>query len=63
MSVVFHNLGEVAASSGNLAEAEAFLHRPFRRCRPYRQARRPRLEIATHEGESPYFERITADDA
>jgi hypothetical protein len=28
-----------------------------------REARRPRLEIATHEGESPYFERITADDA
>jgi len=27
-----------------------------------REARRPRVEIVGAEGESPYFERITADD-
>jgi hypothetical protein len=28
-----------------------------------REARRPQLEIGRFDGESPYFERITADDA
>jgi hypothetical protein len=27
-----------------------------------REARRPQLELAGADGESPYFERITADD-
>jgi heme/copper-type cytochrome/quinol oxidase subunit 2 len=27
-----------------------------------REARRPRLELAPHDGASPYFERITADE-
>ena len=27
-----------------------------------REARRPRIEIAAPAGESPFFERITADD-
>ena len=27
-----------------------------------REARRPRLDVPVVEGESPYFERITADD-
>ncbi len=27
-----------------------------------REARRPRLDMPVVEGESPYFERITADD-
>ena len=27
-----------------------------------REARRPRLDVPVIEGESPYFERITADD-
>lgn len=27
-----------------------------------REARRPRMEVPVGEGESPYFERITADD-
>ena len=28
-----------------------------------REARRPQIEIGQIDGESPYFERITADDA
>jgi hypothetical protein len=28
-----------------------------------REARRPQLEVTQIDGESPYFERITADDA
>jgi len=27
-----------------------------------REARRPRIEIPTANGESPFFERVTADD-